>query len=235
MEKRCYKESVFVPRIEQALDVKMQNFTCHVVDQPGMTKVMGRSGWSKNETRGVVGFHVNKNIYVLNSAPWTTLHELIHQAGINADRVNRFLAEGLTEVLASELKQSKDEHKATYPQERTWVKNELLPKLGMSATELGKFIIKSKEPHRDLAKLFISKGLTKKSLSTVVDSLRPQVHDKPSLNKIGSLNRMPSGSATRIPGYKKVQMAYVLAPLGAIAGVWIASKLMENPAQKLLN
>ena len=159
MEKRCYKESVFVPRIEKALNVKMKNFTCHVVDQSGMTNVMKKSGWSKNETQGVVGFHVNKNIYVLNSAPWTTLHELIHQAGINADRINRFLAEGLTEVLAAELKQGKDEHKATYPQERTWVKETLLPKLNMSAIELGRFICKSPEPHRDLAELFIEKGL----------------------------------------------------------------------------
>jgi len=229
VEKRCYKESVFVPRIENALGVKMKNFTCHVVDQQGMTKVMRRSGWNKSETQGVVGFHVNKNIYVLNSAPWTTLHELIHQAGINADRLNRFLAEGLTEVLASELKEGKDEHKPTYPQERSWVKNELLPKLGMSAIELGRFIAKSPEPHRDVAELFIKKGITKKSLSDVVESLRPQVHNKPSLNRIGSANM----TVTRMPRYTKEKIAYVAAPIVAIAGVWAFCKYARNPVEKL--
>ena len=207
----------------------MKNFTCHVVDQQGMTKVMRRSGWSKNETQGVVGFHVNKNIYVLNSAPWTTLHELIHQAGINADRLNRFLAEGLTEVLASELKEGKDEHKATYPQERSWVKNQLLPNLKMSAVELGRFIAKSPEPHRDLAELFIKKGITKKSLSEVVESLRPQVNDKPSLNRVGSANM----NVTRFPVKHKEKMAYIAAPIIAVAGVWAFSKFSKNPVEKL--
>lgn len=229
MQKRCYKESVFVPRIEKALGVKLKKFTCHVVDQQGMTKVMRRSGWSKNETQGVVGFHVNKNIYVLNSAPWTTLHELIHQAGINADRLNRFLAEGLTEVLAAELKQGSDEHKATYPQERTWVKNKLLPNLGMSAIELGRFIAKSPEPHRDLAELFIKKGITNKSLSDIVESLRPQVNGQPSLNKIGSANM----SVTRSPMQDKEKMAYIAAPIIAIAGVWAYSKFTKDPVEKL--
>ena len=229
MEKRCYKESEFVPRIEKALNVKMKNFTCHVVDQSGMTGVMRRSGWNKDDTLGVVGFHVSKNIYVLNSAPWTTLHELIHQAGVNADRINRFLAEGLTEVLAAELKKGSDEHKATYPQERKWVKDTLLPKLNMSAIEFGKFICHSKEPHRDVAELFIKKGITKKPLAQVVETLRPQVHDKPSLNKIGSCN----GIVTRMPRYKRTQMAYVLAPLGAVLGVWAASQMCKTDVEKL--
>ena len=228
--KRCYKEAEFVPRIEEALDVKMKGFTCHVVNQPSMTNVMRRSGWNKDDTQGVVGFHVNKNIYVLDSAPWTTLHELIHQAGVNADRINRFLAEGLTEVLAAQLKEGKDEHKATYPQERSWVKNTLLPKLNMSAIQLGKFICHSPEPHRDLAELFIKKGITKKPLSAIVETLRPQVHDQPSLNRIGSCN----GMATKMPRYKKIQLAYILAPIGALFGVWLASKATETPVEKLV-
>ena len=227
---RCYKEAQFVPRIEKALGVKMKNFTCHVVDQSGMTNVMRRSGWNKDDTLGVVGFHVSENIYVLDSAPWTTLHELIHQSGINADRINRFLAEGLTEVLATQLKKGSDEHKATYPQERKWVKDTLLPKLNMSAIELGKFICHSKEPHRDLAKLFIKKGITKKPLSQVVETLRAQVHDKPSLNRIGSCNGVP----TRIPRYKKIKMAYVLAPIGAVLGVWLASHMTKTDVEKML-
>lgn len=227
---RCYKESEFVPRIEKALGVKMKKFTCHIVDNEGMGKVMSKAGWSKNDANGVVGFHVNKNIYVLDSAPWTTLHELIHQAGINADRINRFLAEGLTEVLAAELKQSKDEHKATYPEERTWVQKKLLPGLNMSAIELGRFICKSKEPHRDLAKLFVEKGITKKTKEQLVDDLRPQVHDKPSLNRIGSANM----SVTKLPSYAYNKWSYVLAPLGAILGLYVASKIAEDPIKRLV-
>ena len=80
----------------------MPPYQCHVVDQSGMSKVMSRAGWNKKDTYGVVGFHLDDNVYVLKSADWTTLHELIHTAGVNADRINRVLAEGLTELIASD-------------------------------------------------------------------------------------------------------------------------------------
>jgi len=105
----------------------------------------------------------------------------------------------------------------------------LLPKLGMSAIELGRFIAKSPEPHRDVAELFIKKGITKKSLSDVVESLRPQVHNKPSLNRIGSANM----TVTRMPRYTKEKIAYVAAPIVAIAGVWAFCKYARNPVEKL--
>ncbi len=179
---RCYKEAEFVPRIEKALKVKMPSFICHVVDKAGMDKVMQKAGWNKNAAKGVVGFHHSNKIYVLDDAPWTTLHELIHRTGVNADRINRFLAEGLTELIATRLSKGADEHKATYPQEKRWVKKWLLPRLKMNELQLGQFIIQSKEPHRDLAKLLIEKGVTKKKLADVVDTLRPQVPDHPSFN-----------------------------------------------------
>ena len=131
MQKRCYKEKEFIPRIEQALGVKMPSYTCHIVDQSGMTSVMGKAGWNKSQTKGVVGFHLKNNVYVLENAPWTTLHELIHTAGVNADRINRFLAEGLTELIASELKQGSDEHRVTYPKVRKWTEK-ILKKLNMN-------------------------------------------------------------------------------------------------------
>ena len=129
MEQRCYKESVFIPRIQKALGVRMPPYTCHIVDQFGMSKVMGKAGWNKSQTNGVVGFHLDDKVWVLKDAPWTTLHELIHRAGVNADRINRHLAEGLTELIASELKTGPDEHRPTYPKERAWVEGFLIGSL----------------------------------------------------------------------------------------------------------
>jgi hypothetical protein len=183
--KKCYKEDDFVPRIQQALGVPMPDYTCHVVNQKEMTDVMGRAGWNKSQTRGVVGFHLKDKVWVLKDAPWTTLHELIHRAGVNADRINRHLAEGLTELIASEIKRSPDEHRATYPDERQWVKG-LLKKLNMTACDLGKIIAQSKNPPSDVADLLIARRLTEKSKSDLIKTLKAQVPNAPSLNRVGS-------------------------------------------------
>jgi hypothetical protein len=154
MQKKCYKEEDFVPRIQQALGVKMPPYTCTIVDETGMGKVMARAGWNKSQAKGVVGFHLDDKVWVLQGAPWTTLHELIHRAGVNADRINRHLAEGLTELIASTLKKGNDEHRATYPSERKWTQN-LLKKLGMGPLELGKLIATSKNPPEVVADLLM--------------------------------------------------------------------------------
>jgi hypothetical protein len=65
--------------------------------------VAGSAGWGRNDANGVVGFQLGQDVYVLDGAPWTTLHELVHRAGINADRLNRFVAEGLTALLRHKL------------------------------------------------------------------------------------------------------------------------------------
>ena len=185
MIKRCYKEEEFIPRIEQALQIQMPPYTCHIVDSKEMTKVMGRAGWSKNQTKGVVGFHLHDNVYVLEKAPWTTLHELIHRGGVNADRINRHLAEGLTELIASDLKKGKDEHRSTYPAERKWTSN-LLKKLNMSASQLGAIIANSSNPPQTVAELLVEKGVSDKSVSSLASDLRAQVKGAPSLNRFGS-------------------------------------------------
>lgn len=191
MEK-CYKEKEFVTRIENSLGVPMEDYTCHIVDQKEMTKVMGKAGWNKSQTKGVVGFHLDEDVYVLKRAPWTTLHELIHRAGVNADRINRFLAEGLTELIASDLKKGRDEHRPTYPQERRGVEK-MLKKLNMSATELGSIIAKSNNPPQDIAELFISKGLSKKPVALLASELEAQRKDTPSLNRQGSATILEPG------------------------------------------
>ncbi len=181
MIKRCYKEKEFIPRIEQALHINMPPYTCHVVDQNGMSKVMGKAGWKKSDTHGVVGFHLDEDVYVLKSADWTTLHELIHRAGVNADRINRVLAEGLTELIASNLKKGKDEHRSTYPKERKWVTN-LLKKLKMSPIELGQIIVHAPNPPRAVAELISARGLSKKSIPNIARSFVAQGKNEPSFN-----------------------------------------------------
>ena len=144
MIKKCHKQDIFVDRIQRALGVSMGNVSCKIVDQGGMAQVMEGAGWSRNDANGVVGFQVGKEVFVLNSAPWTVLHELVHRAGVNSDRLNRFVAEGLTEAIAAELKASPDEHRPTYPAEVIWVKGKLLPALGMTAVQLGRVIAQSR-------------------------------------------------------------------------------------------
>ncbi len=216
MISRCYKEDVFIPRIEKALQIQMPSYRCHVVDQTGMTKVMKGAGWNKKDTHGVVGFHVDENVYVLKSAKWTTLHELIHRAGVNADRINRHLAEGLTELIASELKEGKDEHRPTYPRERVWVEK-FLKKLKMSPLELGQLITHSSNPPRTVAELVVDRGLSKKTVAAVTRSLAAQQKNAPSFNRSPPTN--PHGhivAVHRKPDYP-VYLFLVAFGLGAAA------------------
>ena len=182
--RRCHKEQELKSRIEQAMGVSLGGVQCHIVDQPGMTKVMGRSGWSRNQTFGVVGFQVDSNVYVLDSAPWTVLHELIHKSGVNADRLSRYVAEGLTEAMAIELRRSPDEHRPTYPEETQWVQQKLLPRLGLTAVQLGTILAKADNAPKTLASLMkrVRPELDEREL---VRELQPQKSGVPSFNRVG--------------------------------------------------
>jgi hypothetical protein len=182
--RRCHKEEELKARIEQAMGIDLGAVKCHIVDQPGMTKVMGKSGWSRNQTFGVVGFQVDSNVYVLNSAPWTVLHELIHKSGVNADRLSRYVAEGLTEAIAVELRKAPDEHRPTYPAETKWVQEKLLPRLGMSAVQLGTILAKAKNAPKTLARLMVQVRPELKERE-LVRELQPQKPNAPSFNRVG--------------------------------------------------
>lgn len=197
----CYKQAEFIQRIQGALGVGLGSVQCHIVDSAGMGDVMRTAGWSKNEAAGVVGFQLGNNVYVLGSAPWTVLHELIHRGGVNADRISRFVAEGLTEAIAIELKKGPDEHRATYPTESAWVRTRLLPRLRMSAVELGKRIAHSSDPPGTLADLMVAVD-PKLDRAKLVRQLRPQGTEQP------SFNRHAQGCVTRAPAR---------APLGSPA------------------
>ena len=162
-----------------------------------MPAIMGKHGWNKDDARGVVGFQVQNDIYVLTTTPWTVLHELVHKAGINADRMSRYVAEGLTEAIATELKQSPDEHQPTYPDEVGWIRNTLLPLLDMNAIQLGRVLAPAQEPRRKLAELIMAararKGLPALDRAKLLDDLQPQRPGRPSFNR----GVAPAGSASR--------------------------------------
>lgn len=194
MIRQCHKQDEFVRRIERALGVQMRDVSCKIVDRQGMAEVMAKAGWSKNESSGVVGFQIEKQVYVLDSAPWTVLHELIHRAGVNSDRLSRFVAEGLTEAIALELKASADEHQPTYPTEVTWVRQVLLPRLGMTAVELGRVIAHAKNAPRALAELMV-KAKPGLDVTALEFDLRPQNPSQPSFNYLrGHVTRAGSGN-----------------------------------------
>jgi hypothetical protein len=192
VQARCHKQGEFVARIERALDVRMGPVTCTIVDESGMAEVMGRAGWNRNDSHGVVGFQIGKEIFVLGRAPWTVLHELIHRAGVNSDRLSRFVAEGLTEAIAREIKAGPDEHQPTYPRETRWVQEVLLPRLKMTAVQLGQVIAKANNAPRALAKLMVeaSSGASEANLVRV---LQPQQTGEPSFNRRGHVTRWSSG------------------------------------------
>ena len=193
----CYKQDEFVKRINRALGVDLSGVSCTVVNPQAMTKVMRKAGWSANETAGVVGFQLDNNVYVLNSTPWTVLHELIHRAGVNADRLSRYVAEGLTEAIAIELKKGPDEHKPTYPEETRWVQQTLLPRLGMTAVQLGRKLAHSSDPPRVLAEL-MAKAKPGTMVAALERQLQPQKGGKPDFNRWGSASTR-RGSVTRLP------------------------------------
>lgn len=195
--RRCYKQDEYIARIEQALGVSLRPVSCFIVNAEGMQGIMRRSGWSANDAVGVVGFQVGTNVYVLDSAPWTVLHELIHRSGVNADRLNRFVAEGLTEAIAEELRTGPDEHRPTYPQETSWVREVLLPRLGMTAVALGRIIAQSSDPPAALADLMV-RAKPGADRSKLVVELRPQVHHQPSFNRRGRVTRMGSCRLPRV-------------------------------------
>jgi hypothetical protein len=191
-ERPCYKQAEFTARIKQALGVDLGEVSCHIVDEAGMARVMGSAGWSRGDANGVVGFQLGKDVYVLDGAPWTTLHELVHRAGINADRLNRFVAEGLTEAVAEQLRKSPDEHRPTYPREVAWIKGRLLPSLGMSAVQLGRIIAQSSDPPRTLAAL-MAKAKPGVDEGALRAQLAPQKPDEPSFNRLASVTRPYTG------------------------------------------
>ena len=182
---RCHKQDVFVDRIQRALGVKIGTVRCHLVQPSAMGDIMSKHGWNKDDARGVVGFQVKDDIYVLTTTPWTVLHELVHKAGINADRLSRYVAEGLTEAISSDLRQSADEHQPTYPEETRWVRETLLPLLGLTPIELGQVLAKSDDPPRKLAEMIVAKR-PDLSRSSLVDELRPQRTGRPSFNRTPS-------------------------------------------------
>lgn len=198
-ETRCYKQAVFVRRVEDALGVSLGKLSCNVIPQSQMGQVMSRHGWSANDARGVVGFQVGNEIYVSEQAKWTVLHEIVHKSGINADRMSRFVAEGLTEAIATELKQSPDEHQPTYPEEVGWIRNTLLPLLDMNAIQLGRILAPAQEPRRKLAELIIAarawKGLPALDRAKLLDDLQPQRPGRPSFNR--DPHSPMAGSASR--------------------------------------
>jgi hypothetical protein len=187
-DRPCYKQAEFTTRIQQALGVDLGAVSCHIVDEDGMARVMGSAGWGRNDANGVVGFQLGKDVYVLDGAPWTTLHELVHRAGINADRLNRFVAEGLTEAVAERLRQSPDEHRPTYPREVAWIKERLLPSLGMDAIQLGRVIAQSSDPPRTLAAL-MAKAKPGTDEAALRAQLAPQKPDEPSFNRLARITR----------------------------------------------
>ena len=215
----CHKEHEFTVRIQRALGADLTGTHCHVVDSDEMSSVMRRSGWSKNETNGVIGFQVGDNVYVLNSTPWTVLHEMIHKAGVNADRLNRYVAEGLTEAIAKQLKRSQDEHRPTYPQETAWVERTLLPKLGMTAIQLGQEIVKASDPPAALASMIAAKDPSVNE-SKLRRELQPQRPEQPSFNRIkrGSVTRLPlptvAGQAREDRVMMKIAGVFALAAAG---------------------
>jgi hypothetical protein len=194
--RRCHKEAEFIDRIQRAMNKPLGQVQCHIVDQTGMAQVMGTAGWSKNEALGVVGFQLGNNVYVLGSAPWTVLHELVHRSGVNADRISRFVAEGLTEAIARELKRAPDEHKPTYPKETHWVQTRLLPRLNMSAVELGRKLAHSSDPPATLADLMVAVD-PQLDRSKLLRQLQPQVPDQPSFNRRGHRTRQPPSPERR--------------------------------------
>lgn len=217
MDTACPLQNELTQRIEGALGVRMGAVNCRLVDEPGMTGAMKRSGWAASDTRGVIGFQVGRHVYVRQDTPWTVLHELIHRSGVNGDRLNRYVAEGLTEAIALELKRSPNEHRPTYPTETAWVQRELLPRLGMTAVQLGSTLAKTRNAPRELADL-IHQNDPKIDKIKLERELQPQRPEKPT---IGSRSCEPTrfGSTATPPSLAHREgLGYLALRIGLVGG-----------------
>lgn len=231
----CPRQPELVARIERAFGFSVGGeVSCRMVGRDGMAHVMQKAGWSKNETDGVVGFHLGTDIFIRNDASWSVLHELIHRFGVNADRLNRWVAEGLTEAIARELKRSDVEHRATYPGETAWVQSRLLPRLKMSAVEVGRILARASDPPATLADLLV-KNDPKLDRAKLVRELAPQRPTAPGLGS--ALCR--SCSTGKPPEFSQLQRGLqassILMGLGGVlvvTGAWLAfdSPPRSNPS-----
>jgi hypothetical protein len=169
-------------------------------------------------------------VYVRQDAPWTVLHELIHRAGVNADRLNRYVAEGLTEAIALELKEDPAEHRPTYPAETQWVQGVLLPKLGMRAVHLGSILAKSSDPARTLAELLAKRdpSIDRGALSRQLAAQRPE---RPDIGERGSVAGAGSRAYRPPPPPDSDGTVGVIAAILLVSGATLGLPLLLSPSR----
>lgn len=145
--------------INEALEVLLGSrppSACSLVTPAQMNRVVRAHNWPS--ALGVVGFHTepdrngDNHVLVLDEAPWSTLHEKIHDAGLDDKEIGRWLCEGLTEHVADQVRRSWGFlHKPTYPLERQLVSAHILGPTKMSPVAVARVVIHSKDPVADLA------------------------------------------------------------------------------------
>ena len=151
-----------------------------------MTKQLRRDGWlSAGDTSGVddfYGIHTDDGrILVRDTAPWSVLHERIHDGGIVDDRLGRWLVEALTECVAEHLHETDGLPWApTYEHYRELLEREILPRLGLSGVELAQVVVRSCRPDKYGARgLHADPGLGRAGFRRIWTAIRRGPGDEP--------------------------------------------------------
>jgi hypothetical protein len=117
--------------------------SCELVNPKQMGKALRSHDWpSDTDPNEFYGFHTDDGrILVQRTAPWSVLHERLHDGGIDDKHVARWLCEALTEEAAEHLHKTEGfAWRPTYPEQRRVVQREVLPRLNMTGVELAQLV-----------------------------------------------------------------------------------------------
>jgi hypothetical protein len=128
----CPDDARIRDAVSELLGTPRPEAVCRLVNPAEMKKALDEHDWPANtDPNTFYGFHTdNKEILVAETAPWSTLHEVFHDGGVDDRDVARWLCEALAEE-GSEYLAKRDGFawKPTYPAQRALIQREILPRL----------------------------------------------------------------------------------------------------------
>lgn len=126
-----------------------------LVDRETMGKHLQKNGWlADHDVDDFYGLHTDDGTLVVrDTAPWSVLHERVHDGGVTDKYIGRWITEALTEAVSEHLHNQQGlPWQPTYNEYRDVLEREVLPRLGITAVELARIVVKAKpRPDRYIA------------------------------------------------------------------------------------
>lgn len=138
---RCPQDGPISSAIKRILG-RAPTASCELVGLPEMEKTLKKHGWHNVDYGDFYGFHTDDNrVLVRDTAPWSVLHERIHDAGVQDHSVGRWVCEGTAEVLAKYMHEHQGfDWRPTYHDYVAVIENEVLPRANLDIVTLARGI-----------------------------------------------------------------------------------------------